>query len=342
MIENGGVRVREARCCLLCGGEGVQLYSDLRDRLFGAPGIWSLMKCSKCQLVWLNPQPISDDVGKLYARYFTHEELCAHKRALMGLRETLKANILKASYGYQMNGSNRMLELILSNIGPLVDIAGGGVLYLKACEIGRLLDVGCGNGLFLDQMRRLGWEVVGVEPDEKAASVAVEKLELEVFCGSLKDAKFPDGHFDAITMNHVIEHATDPLELLKECRRILRPGGKLVVVTPNIESLGRRVFGNAWLHWDPPRHLFLFSSEILRKLAELAGLVILEMRTTAKGARGVLVESNLIKRDGTRKGDLTETPVASLRLQGLAFQAIEHGLCRCGKVGEELVMVATI
>jgi hypothetical protein len=58
MIENEGVRVEEARCCLLCGGEGVPLYGDLRDRIFSAPGIWSLIQCPKCQLVWLNPRPL--------------------------------------------------------------------------------------------------------------------------------------------------------------------------------------------------------------------------------------------------------------------------------------------
>ena len=324
MIENEGVRVEDARCCLLCGDEGVLLYSGLRDRLFGAPGNWSLMQCPKCQLVWLNPRPIPEDIGKLYSQYYTHQVLEAPKRVLAGLRKSVKASVLQYIFGYQMEGSSRMLGSMLSRIGPFEDIVGGIVLYLKAGDKGRLLDVGCGNGRFLDQMRQLGWEVTGVEPDGAAASVAREKLGLKVFQGSLVEAKFPDGHFDAITMNHVIEHAIDPIGLLKECRRILRPGGKLVVVAPNINSRGRRVFSDAWLHWDPPRHLFLFSSKALRASAERAGLVTQKLRTKAKGARWIWVASSILKRDGMLSGGSPNAFSYSLRLQGLVFQAIEH------------------
>ena len=108
--------------------------------------------------------------------------------------------------------------------------------YLKADDRGRLLDVGSGNGLFLHQMKRLGGAVAGVELDGRAASVARAKFGLEVFEGPLEEATFPDEYFDAITMNHVIEHVLDPVGLLKECRRVLRPGGKLVVTTLNIQK----------------------------------------------------------------------------------------------------------
>ena len=341
MNENEGIHVSEARYCLLCGCEGTLLYAGLRDRLFGAPGSWSLMRCPECQLVWLNPQPTSDDVGKFYIQYFTHQKLETPKKALAGLRKRVKTSILSSSFGYQMEGSNRIMGSVLSCIGPLREIVSGRVMWLEAGEKGRLLDIGCGNGQFLDRMRQLGWEVVGVEPDELAVSVARERYGLEVFQGSLEEAKFPDRHFDAITMNHVIEHVPDPIGLLKECRRVLRPGGKLVVVTPNIKSVGRRMFNGAWLHWDPPRHLFLFSSQALRESAERAGLVIQDLWTTAKDAQWIWVTSSLIKRDGTLPGGSPETPEPSLRLQGLTFQAIEHGLCSRRDLGEELVLSAT-
>jgi 2-polyprenyl-3-methyl-5-hydroxy-6-metoxy-1,4-benzoquinol methylase len=339
MIENEGVRVKDTRCCLLCGGEGEMLYSGLRDRLFSAPGSWSLIQCPKCQLVWLNPRPIPDDIGKLYSQYFTHQMRDAPKIVLAGLRKSVKASILQYSFGYQMVGSSSILGSVLSRIGPLEDIAGGNVRYLKASEKGRLLDVGCGNGIFLDQMRHLGWNVAGVEPDGEAVSVAYEKFGLEIFHGSLEEAKFPDGHFDAITMNHVIEHVLDPIGLLKECGRVLRQGGKLVVVTPNIKSLGRRMLSDAWLAWDPPRHLFLFSSQALRASAERAGLVIRELRTTAKGARWIWVASSLIKRDRMLIGVSPKVPGPSLRLQGLAFQVVEHA--NGSEAGEELILTAT-
>ena len=339
MMDNEGVQVREARHCLLCEAEGELLYSGLRDRLFGAPGNWSLMQCPKCQLVWLNPCPIPDDISKLYSQYFTHQATDARKKTLSGLRNIAVASILQHRFGYKMEDSSNVLGLVLSGIGPLVDIAGGNVRYLKAGERGRLLDVGCGNGEYLDKMRRFDWDVMGVEPDKKAVSVAQEKFSLDIFKGSLEEAKFPDGYFDAITMNHVLEHASEPIRLLKECRRILKPRGKLVVITPNTKSLGQNTFKDSWLHWDPPRHIFLFNLYSLRASAEISALKIQELRTTAKGARGIWVASRLIKREGILVDYSIKRPGPFLRLQGLIFQAAEHSYR--SDAGEELVLIAT-
>lgn len=109
--------------------------------------------------------------------------------------------------------------------------------WLEANEKGRPLDVGCGNGAYIDQMRQLGWDVVGIEPDGEAASTAM-KSGLNVFRGSLEDAKFPAEHFDIVTMNHVIEHVANPAILLKECRRVLKPVGRLVVATTKYQEHG--------------------------------------------------------------------------------------------------------
>jgi hypothetical protein len=87
MNENECVHVREARNCLLCESEGSLLYTGLRDRLFGAPGTWTPMQCPGLQVVWLDPQPTPDDVGKLYANYFTHQTFDAQKNSLAGIRK---------------------------------------------------------------------------------------------------------------------------------------------------------------------------------------------------------------------------------------------------------------
>ena len=214
------------------------------------------------------------------------------------------------------------------------------LVLFKAGDRGRLLDVGCGNGRFLAQMRKLGWEVVGVEPDPEAVRIAKERFGLEVFQGTLEEAGFPDNSFDAITMNHVIEHVPDPIRLLAECRRVLKPGGKLVVVTPNIWSLGRRLFGEHWRGWEVPRHLFLFSPKSLRTCAERAGLVVQNLRTTSKGARFIWAASWLIRRDGKLPGGSPQRVGLWLRLEGLAFWAVEYMLCRVGPFGEEIVVEA--
>ena len=341
MIENEGIRAEDARSCLLCGGEGSLLHDGLRDRLFDAPGVWSLMQCPKCKLVWLNPQPIPEDITKLYAQYFTHYKLKEEKRPLNGLRKSVTASVLKSNLGYNVDSPNRILVSMLSRIGPLREIAESNVMWLKASENGRLLDIGCGNGSFLTKMRQLGWSVVGVEPDEKAVSIAREKLGLEIFQGSLEEAEFPEGYFDAITMNHVIEHVLDPIGLLKECHRVLRPGGELIVVTPNIRSLGQHIFRENWRGYEVPRHLFLFVPEALRICAERSGLVVKELKTSASLARWMWITSRLIKRDDKLPGGSPEMQDLLLRLEGLTFQAIEYGLGGRRVTGEELALIAT-
>ncbi|MBC7260975.1 MAG: class I SAM-dependent methyltransferase, partial [Chloroflexi bacterium] len=324
MIDNEGVRAVKAERCMLCGSEGRALYSDLRDRLFGAPGVWSLMECRRCQLVWLDPRPISEDVGKLYCQYFTHQVVEAPRGALSDLKKSVKESVLRCSFGYPIDGSHTIMEKVLSRIGPLREIVGGSVMWLRGEDRGRLLDVGCGNGMFLERMRQLGWEVAGVEPDAAAVAVAREKMGLDVFQGSLEDAKFPDEHFDAITMNHVIEHVPDPIGTLKECCRVLKPGGKLVVVTPNIGSMGYQVFGEHWRGLEVPRHLHIFSPQSLRAAAERAGLLVQEVRTTARSARWMHAASAIIRRDGSLPHGSPARAGVRMRLQGLAFQAIEH------------------
>ncbi|MEN3036859.1 MAG: class I SAM-dependent methyltransferase [Candidatus Methanosuratincola petrocarbonis] len=161
-----------------------------------------------------------------------------------------------------------------------------------------------------------------------------KKLGLEVIGGNLEAAEFPSRHFDAITMNHVIEHVPDPIGTLKECCRVLKPGGKLVVVTPNIGSMGYQVFGEHWRGLEVPRHLHLFSPRSLRTCAERAGLRVSDLRTTARNARFMYYASAIIRRDGALPGG---SPARTgMDMRGFAFQAIEHA--RGG--GEEIVMEA--
>ena len=254
--------------------------------------------------------------------------------------KAVKARILQNQFGYAINTQGGLLSHILSWIGPLKEIVGRSVVYLKASDRGCLLDVGCGNGRFLAQMRELGWEVMGVEPDSEAARIARKRFGLDVFQGTLEEAKFPDNSFDAITMNHVIEHVPDPIGLLAECRRILKPDGKMVMVTPNIQSLGRYLFGKAWLHWDPPRHLVLFSPKSLRACAERAGLRVRSLWTTSKGACFIWTASRLIRRDGKLLRGTPQRPSLWLKLEGLAFWAVEYLLCLARNLGEEIVLEA--
>lgn len=333
-FDNEGVRVAKVPECYLCGRQGNLLYRGLRDQIFGAPGTWSIAYCPRCQLAWLNPRPIPEDIGKLYANYYTHADLGTAAAEQSTSRQRIKNAILAAGFGYDalIAGKSKDLHLgrALSRVRLFYDLAGASVMWLPSSRKGRLLDVGCGNGAFLGRMRELGWQVVGVEPDPVAGRVAQQRG-LEVYMGTLEDTGLAEESFDAITLNHVIEHLHNPIETLKVCQRLLRRGGWVVVVTPNVQSLGRRYFGQAWRGWHCPHHLYLFSLSSLSSCARQAGFSNPRVWTTFHPAAWYFVNSKapgIIEADGATKA------------RAIAYSVLEGGFSLFGNFGEEVVMIA--
>lgn len=198
-------------------------------------------------------------------------------------------------------------------------------MLLGAANGRKMLDVGCGNGDFLALMRDAGWDVVGVEPDATAAQFARELRAIPVVSGVLEDAGFADQTFDVVVLNHVIEHVFDPVAVLRECGRVTKADGIVVIVTPNIASLGHRVFGELWIHLDPPRHLYLFSPEAMRACCKNAGLAIRVSRTSARDAAWVWTVSKAIRRDGIWRRDENHMLVELLRgLEPVAKLGTRH------------------
>ena len=146
----------------------------------------------------------------------------------------------------------------------------------------RVLDVGCGSGVVLARMKSFGWETCGVEVDLNAVNAARARG-LDIRHGQLAEINFPENHFDAVHLSHVIEHVYDPAALLRECHRVLKPGGTFIMLTPNTAS-GHRRFKSAWLNLDPPRHLILFNRRNFRSLAEAAGFKIVPADTSVRNA----------------------------------------------------------
>lgn len=346
-FENEGVRVRSMENCLPCGRQGRLLYGALSDQLFSAPGSWNLLKCGGCGHVWLNPQPLREDIGKLYVHYPTHRQERSAVSSLpvkASLRDKVLGSVLAAHLGYPNIPSSRAWERI-GKIGRLVpllrDWAGCSVMHLPAALCGRLLDVGCGSGGFIAAMRERGWQVQGVEPDPEAALVARESFGLEVTCGTLEEAALPGASVDAITLHHVIEHVLDPVALLTECCRVLRPRGRLVAVTPNVESLGHRFFKSCWRGLELPRHLHLFSLRSLQTCADRAGLHTESLRSIGRLSREIYIFSHAI-RHGVPNPHNGYHPDRHVAYQAWAFLALEEPLRLLdGKMGEELVLIAT-
>lgn len=152
------------------------------------------------------------------------------------------------------------------------------VSRVRPASVGaRLLDVGCGSGSFARLMVSRGFDVVGVEPF--SLGKPVEERRLRLLRAPLEQVKGEIGHFDVITMWHVLEHIDDPKQLLATVKGLLEPGGVLVVSVPNFQSWQSKVFKGGWFHLDPPRHVTHFEKATLWPLLEGAGFEIFEERT---------------------------------------------------------------
>lgn len=138
---------------------------------------------------------------------------------------------------------------------------------------GRLLEVGCGHGIFLEAARARGWNVVGVEILDEVAAIARKARSLDVRVGELAGAAFKDAHFDVVYMNEVIEHVVDPVALMREVRRVLRPGGCAVLRTGNARSWSARLRGRGWSYYRFGGHLHIrfYSPKSAEALARAAG-----------------------------------------------------------------------
>lgn len=127
---------------------------------------------------------------------------------------------------------------------------------------GGLLDIGCGMGGFLLAAQRLGFDVVGVEPSAAHSKAAVEIFGFKVINGYFNSNDF-GRTFDVVVLSHVIEHIYDPAKFIGEIMDVMRPNGRLVIVTPNCDSISARVCQRFWSMYKPVDHVTLFTKRAL-------------------------------------------------------------------------------
>jgi SAM-dependent methyltransferase len=168
-----------------------------------------------------------------------------------------------------------------------------------APDRGRLFDVGTAAGAFLHVAQKRGWTVSGCEPNRWLCDWGRKNYGLDIQAGTIFDSTHPDGVFDAVTVWDVLEHTPDPMAFLRECRRVVRPGGLLIVNYPDIESWISRAMGRRWVFLLSV-HLYYFTRRTLTAMLEKVGFDVVMMKphyqwlelgyvlTRAEPAAGVL------------------------------------------------------
>jgi len=204
---------------------------------------FKVLKCENCSLVFVYPHPDYIELKEHYDRNYYSEWLNEQRRK----RIRMWGDRLKKLKKYRSGG--------------------------------KLLDVGCGEGTFLKLARKGGWEISGTEMSSYASEYVSDTMGVDVFCGQLPDAGYPDNYFDVVTMWHVLEHVTDPNNYLNEIYRILKSDGLLVMAVPNINNLvmqiAYKIFRRRKLKLfskdEKEVHLYHFSPVTIKAYLEKAG-----------------------------------------------------------------------
>lgn len=245
------------KCCV-CGQDNSTTLFENSDRLHNKPGIFNIVKCLNCGLVYLNPRPtnISAYYPNDYKPYNLEKE---------DFFELLNSKLMD-SYYKDHRGLADMLKAFFYRLfySPI-----------PKQRVGRILDVGCGNGLSLYNLKKHNWDVYGFDMSEEAVNFAKQKFDLQNVKHCLVDfMEYPSEYFDVVTMSHVIEHLKEPAETLKKINSILKDDGLMVITTPNVNSFNFKFFGKYWFPLDTPRHLNLFSRSTINKILSANGFLL--------------------------------------------------------------------
>jgi len=212
--------------CIYCGSVNSTFFFDATD-IFGND--YQLRRCADCGVIFLSPFPSEELLKQAYDQSYYGP---TKKKFIFPLVE-------QAADYFRRRRAGKVVNLVPKHA--------------------RILDIGCGNGDFLCYVRSYGdYELYGIERDEKAAQRAKAKVGIHLQTSALQEGDFQENFFDAITLFHVFEHLSEPRKTLEIIRKILKPGGILIISFPNMGSFQALFFKGKWFHLDPPRHLLFF------------------------------------------------------------------------------------
>ena len=273
-----------------------------RDRLHKTTTeSYDVVRCRRCGLVSTSPRLSGQELSRYYPSesYYAYHEGVEEIPPPSGIRWNALVASLREERGFPVRESDGLSALRQKLLGLILRGRYRG--YPQFARSARILDVGCGSGSFLSLMRSFGYETVGVEVDGRAVEHARAKGHM-VYQGSLESHRLEANSFDCIRFSHVLEHLESPGRSLREAERLLRPGGSIIILVPNIASAAARFFGTYWFHLDLPRHLYHFSFPTISVLLEGAGFTGLEMHGYASdqgflGSLGYILEEKGVVAD---------------------------------------------
>jgi SAM-dependent methyltransferase len=237
--------------CPLCNSENIEGWLHVPDHFLTGEK-FELVKCSRCGFLFTQDHPDTEQIG----RYYETSDYISHNDSAGGI----SASIYRIAREFMLKRKRKMVR------------------NSSGLDKGIILDIGSGTGHFLSVMKKGGWQVKGIEINDKAREFSKAEFGLDVLpqgsTGSL-----PSESFDVITLWHVLEHIQDPFSYASEIARLLKSEGVCIVALPNCGSFDARSYRELWAAYDVPRHLWHFKPDTFKLFAEQAGFAIITVRS---------------------------------------------------------------
>ena len=276
----------ESVVCDLCHSDQSEVVTRQRDLLLEVTNDeFTIVKCSRCGLIYLNPRPSKDLLGSYYPTVYYPPVQAKVRPQLQQQAKKVSAQIkrwvLEDYYGYpsaaSVGWSRIARRILLWPDKALREFKGSYPMPWRG--EGKVLDVGCGAGGNLKALQEQGWQVFGIEISDVAAAHARDLLRADIHTGTLESAPFPPKSFDLVLMSHSLEHLPSPADALRRVHSLLKDNGLLVVSVPNVNSLEYKLFGRWWFQLDTPRHFYQFDKRSLSRFFTQAGFLLNHFRT---------------------------------------------------------------
>ena len=232
--------------CPICGKEEFKNFLVVKDNAVSSES-FVIVECENCSFKFTNPRPDSESIG----RYYESEEYISHSNTKNGI-------INRAYHVVRSITTKQKVELINRH----------------APAKGSILDYGCGTGVFLSACKKDGWEVRGVEPNDKAREAASAETD-ELIAKSLQDIQ--GEKFEVITMWHVLEHIHTLNETMSQLLDNLQEEGTLIIAVPNADSHDAQEYKADWAAYDVPRHLYHFTQQTMKRFLKKHKMVLEEV-----------------------------------------------------------------
>lgn len=236
--------------CPVCKNENINDFFAVEDYTVSHEK-FNIFQCKNCTHLFTQNIPAQNEIGK----YYQSENYISHSDTQTGIVNRLYHIVRKKT----LNAKKQLIQDETEK------------------QTGKILDIGCGTGAFLNTMKTVGWESTGLEPDETARNKAKELYNLSPL-PSPELFNLPHNTYDAITMWHVLEHVHQLHEYVEQLKKLITDKGRIFIAVPNNTSYDAKYYGTSWAAYDVPRHLYHFSPASMKNLLQQHDLLIKKIK----------------------------------------------------------------